>query len=726
MTAPNLLSHLRNVRRTRAGWTARCPGHEDHKNSLKIDIGEDQRVLLKCFAGCSTEAIVMALGLQLRDLFARAVDTTAGPRGEGETPIPPGTPATLQPPGCTLAQYADAKRLPLDFLRQLGLRDFIYLGAPAVRIPYCDVSGTEVAVRFRTALTEGEVDERFKWRKGSTPCLYGLWRLELARAAGWVAIVEGESDTQTLWHHDLPALGLPGAATWREEWAAALDGIPTLYVVIEPDRGGMAVRDWLATSRLRHCARLVRLEGAKDPSVLYLSDPTQFRERWSAVLAAAIPWADEATRTARAHAEAAWRQCAALASEPRILDRFVVDLHQRGIVGEDRAAQLLFLAVVSRYLERLVSLAIKGPSSAGKSYVAEGVLAFHPARAAYCLSAMSERALAYSQEPLAHRMLVIYEAVGLKSEFASYLVRSLLSEGLVRYETVEKTKDGLKPRLIEREGPTGLIVTTTSVRLHDENETRLLSVPVSDTPDQTRAVLRELARARSGSVDVGPWHALAEWLETAEHRVVIPFATALAELIPPVAVRLRRDFGVVLTLTRAHALLHQATRSRTAEGAIVATLDDYAVVRALVLDLVADAVEATVPTTIRETVETIARLGPGGGVTVAAVARALELDKGTAWRRVRVALDRGYVENLEDKKGRQARLVLGDSLPEDQVILPPADHPGLQGCTVAPETERIYSPPSPPGHFEACNCAVCVPPEGREPATVAPDGWSEV
>jgi hypothetical protein len=64
---------------------------------------------------------------------------------------------------------------------------------------------------------------------------------------------------------------------------------------------------------------------------------------------------------------------------------------------------------------------------------------------------------------------------GLSGDFASYLVRSLLSEGRVRYETVEKTKDGLKPRLIEREGPTGLLVTTTAVKLHPENETRLLS-----------------------------------------------------------------------------------------------------------------------------------------------------------------------------------------------------------------------------------------------------------
>ena len=50
------------------------------------------------------------------------------------------------------------------------------------------------------------------------------------------------------------------------------------------------------------------------------------------------------------------------------------------------------------------------------------------------------------------------------------------------------------PRLIEREGPTGLIVTTTSLRLHPENETRMLSLTITDTRDQTAAVFRALAQ----------------------------------------------------------------------------------------------------------------------------------------------------------------------------------------------------------------------------------------
>jgi hypothetical protein len=215
-----------------------------------------------------------------------------------------------------------------------------------------------------------------------------------------------------------------------------------------------------------------------------------------------------------------------------------------GVVGEEAAAQLLYLSVTSRLLDRPVSAAVKGPSSAGKSFLVEQVLKFFPENAYYSLSAMSEHALAYSSEPLKHRILVLYEAVSLQSEFASYLVRSLLSEGRVRYETVERTSDGLRPRLIEREGPTGLIVTTTATSLHPENETRLMSITLVDAPEQTRGIMRALASEDAeGGVDLGPWRAIQDWIAAGERRAAIPYAEELAQAIPPVAVRLRRDFG---------------------------------------------------------------------------------------------------------------------------------------------------------------------------------------
>jgi hypothetical protein len=695
VTSHELLGRLTAVRSTAAGWVARCPAHEDHRPSLSI-AQRDGRILVKCHAGCLTESIVQALGLNLADLFVEPLHRD-GQQRTGV--IRPETTSTLQPPpGCTLARYAAAKRFPLEFLRQLGLADTSYNGRAAVRIPYLDSEGFEAAVRYRLAL---EGNDRFRWKAGAKPCLYGLWRLKPAGVPPQaMVLVEGESDAQTLWKHGVPALGLPGATSWRETWAESFAGVPVIYVVIERDRGGQAVLKWLETSSIRDRVRLVELEGAKDPSELCLADPESFPRRWQAALEAAVPWAEYMAARAAGQRDEAWVRCAALAKTPQILDRFSDALAASGLAGEVRAGKLLYLIVTSRLLDRPVSAAVKGPSSAGKSYLCGRVLDFFPPRAYYALSAMSEKALAYSKEPLEHRILVVYEAAGLRSQFASYLVRSLLSEGRVRYETVEKTAKGLKAKLIEREGPTGLLVTTTAINLHEENETRLLEVPVTDTREQTLEVLRQLARDGHRSIpDVSPWHALQEWLEGPKHRVAIPYAESLAILIPPVHVRLRRDFAAVLALIKANAILHHVSRERDAAGQIVATLEDYSVVRELIADLVSEGVDAAVSNTVRETVEAVNALLPADkkdddGVPVAAVATRLKIDRSAALRRVRVAIDKGYLKNLEEKKGRRARLILGEYLPAPLDILPAADDPRLQGCTVAADTQNISLPPS--------------------------------
>ena len=505
----------------------------------------------------------------------------------------------------------------------------------------------------------------------------------------WWFWLRGNPTAIPLWFRGIPALGIPGAANWREERDAShLEGIETIYVVIEPDRGGDAVRQWLSRSTILHRVKLISLP-AKDSSALHLEDPDAFPQQLQLACQGAVAWtAIEANANAEERTEA-WAKCSGLAGKPNILDEFASDLSRIGVVGERRAAKLLYLALTSRLLDRPVAVAVKGPSSGGKSFIVELTLKFFPDTAFYALTAMSDRALAYSNEPLKHRHLVIYEAAGMASEFATYLIRSLLSEGRVRYETVEKTTEGLGPRLIEREGPTGLIVTTTSLRLHPENETRMLSLTITDTPDQTAAVFRVLAQeSNRAAIDLTRWHALQTWLAGGSNEVVIPFAEKLAGLLPPVAIRLRRDFKTILILIRAHALLHQESRRRNEGNRIVASVEDYAAVRNLVADLMAEGVEVTVKPEFRELVEAAARLlRPGEGeVRQVDLQTVLPLGKSAMSRRIAGALDGGFLKNLEERKGRPARLVLGDPLPADLEILPAPDRltidEGLRGCAV--------------------------------------------
>ena len=50
-------------------WLACCPAHRDSTPSLSICEGDDGRVLIHCFAGCTTDDILTALNLHRRDLF---------------------------------------------------------------------------------------------------------------------------------------------------------------------------------------------------------------------------------------------------------------------------------------------------------------------------------------------------------------------------------------------------------------------------------------------------------------------------------------------------------------------------------------------------------------------------------------------------------------------------------------------------------------------------------
>ena len=152
----NTLSRLKVASRNGNKATAFCPAHDDCNNpSLSVGVGQDGKVLLHCFVGCEFEDIVAAMGLEQPDLFEtrhgagypcippKRIETVkrsaAQPREDAKDIVPqiirtPGDGGT----GCTLEQYAVAKKLPVEFLRGLSLKDVTYEDLPALRIPYPD------------------------------------------------------------------------------------------------------------------------------------------------------------------------------------------------------------------------------------------------------------------------------------------------------------------------------------------------------------------------------------------------------------------------------------------------------------------------------------------------------------------------------------------------------------------------------------------------------------
>ena len=176
-----VLGRLQNLKGNGNSRTARCPAHDDHENSLSVRKGDDGRVLLKCFAGCTLEEVVSALGMTVRDLFPEAIAPPV--RSRPRRPI-------------TIHDLAADKKLPVEFLRQVGLHDC----PGGVEIRYRLEDGTPAPrQRIRAALV---AKKGSRWDEGSGPIVpYGLDRLQEARSAGYLVLVEGESDSWTLWHN---------------------------------------------------------------------------------------------------------------------------------------------------------------------------------------------------------------------------------------------------------------------------------------------------------------------------------------------------------------------------------------------------------------------------------------------------------------------------------------------------------------------------------------------
>ena len=218
----------------RTSW--RCPAHDDRVASLSVRAGADGRVLLHCHAGCDPQAVVAALGLTMRELFAD-----------------------------------DHDRDPVD--------DWTPRGPAVATYRYTDEAGRLLFVVCRTA------DKQFPcWRPDPTAQTGKRWSLkdkatgkpavrlvpyrlprvlEAAAAGGTVYVVEGEKDVEAIERAGAVATCNPGGAgtgKWRPEYAAALTGA---HVIIVADRDPPGERHARQVARsLANRAASVRLVAA--------------------------------------------------------------------------------------------------------------------------------------------------------------------------------------------------------------------------------------------------------------------------------------------------------------------------------------------------------------------------------------------------------------------------------------------------------------------------------
>ncbi len=282
-----------------------------------------------------------------------------------------------------------------------------------------------------------------------------------------------------------------------------------------------------------------------------------------------------------------------LAFEADILAVFRRDVARLGLAGEATAACLIYLALTSRLLpwgnpgERPVSVIPKGASATGKSHTTKTVLRFFPPDAYLDLGSMSKRisSTRRSRSPTESSSSPSGSCLPRTRSSSRSCGRCSLRGRWYTERSTPRGSGGRRGRSRRRDRP-GLLITTTAALVDPELETRCLSFVTDDSPEQTRAIFETIARLENEEMPNGlldEWLQLQAWL--ASHGpalVTIPYVTALAGLMPTSAARLRRDFVTLLSLIRAHAALHRATRATDDRGRIVATLGDYEAVRDLV------------------------------------------------------------------------------------------------------------------------------------------------
>lgn len=176
-----VLSRVPNHRRSGKGYKACCPAHEDRNPSLSISVGDDGRVLLKCFAGCRAETIVNALGLAMTDLFLDRHD-------QG--------PAVRQSPPEKIFQRTE------DAARGYGF------GEPSGQWRYLDQFGFEVGRVLRWDPNNPDRDKIIRpislweegWRLTAPPTPRPLFNLPQINATSdaVVYVVEGEKKVDAL------------------------------------------------------------------------------------------------------------------------------------------------------------------------------------------------------------------------------------------------------------------------------------------------------------------------------------------------------------------------------------------------------------------------------------------------------------------------------------------------------------------------------------------------
>jgi len=185
MPIDKVLAALKGARPAGKGkWSARCPGHEDSHASLSVATGSDDRVLIKCHAGCETESVVAAMGVTMADLMPA--------RGQASQW------QASRPKKVAVREFKSVEDAVESALATLNRSPGSRWGLTATFV-YRDVAGVELLLMLRFDREDGS-EKSFrpvhqfegKWRLGDPPRPLPLYRLAELQPGYSVIVCEGE------------------------------------------------------------------------------------------------------------------------------------------------------------------------------------------------------------------------------------------------------------------------------------------------------------------------------------------------------------------------------------------------------------------------------------------------------------------------------------------------------------------------------------------------------
>jgi hypothetical protein len=294
--------------------------------------------------------------------------------------------------------------------------------------------------------------------------------------------------------------------------------------------------------------------------------------------------------------ERLWTSCSQIAMSKVLLAAMEALAHELGVVGEGAGVRAAYLTCASRLLaEDAIRLLRLGAPASGKNVVIEIVFRFIPADAIVHVSGGSPKSLPYydgadNEDALKHKIIYIPEAQiiaakghGVESDFA-IILRTFISEGRIVYDTVV-SQDGGPPTGLKiiKHGPIAAIITTAR-DVDPELKTRTLIMDTNESGEQTDAIVKRILSKPKGKLNLQPWLDFQLWLELdGPYEVEIPYCEQVyqafgrwrPEFLKDAQLRMRRDVSSLLNAVKSSAVLHKAQRLITADGVIVATLDDY-------------------------------------------------------------------------------------------------------------------------------------------------------